>query len=146
LSHNDLGPIIIIVNANRIAVLDWEMAGYAPLEWVRTKFGICGALCVERVSSAGVERNSEWPVRVEQKLGGMGLPEVAEAYIKRASQRIPSTFSIVTVKTLGSHVLDGWMAMIFAGRHRSCHEHSRSGCRTGASAASVPLPHGACSV
>jgi hypothetical protein len=28
----------------------------------------CGALCVERVSSAGVERNGEYPVRVEKKL------------------------------------------------------------------------------
>ncbi|KAK4131037.1 hypothetical protein BT67DRAFT_445025 [Trichocladium antarcticum] len=61
-SHNDLGPTNLIVNGNRIVVLDWEMAGYAPLEWVRTKFAICGALCVERVSSAGIERNSEYPV------------------------------------------------------------------------------------
>jgi thiamine kinase-like enzyme len=29
LSHNDLGPTNIIVNGNRIVVLDWEMAGYA---------------------------------------------------------------------------------------------------------------------
>ena len=59
------------------------MAGYAPLEWVRTKFAICGALCVEPVSSTSVERNSEHPVRVEQKLGEMGFPEVTEAYNKR---------------------------------------------------------------
>ncbi|POR31094.1 Kinase-like domain-containing protein [Tolypocladium paradoxum] len=83
LSHNDLGPTNIIINGNRIVVLDWEMAGYAPLEWVRTKFAICGALCVERVSSTSVERNSEYPVRVEQKLGEMGFPEVTEAYNKR---------------------------------------------------------------
>ena len=43
LSHNDLGPTNIIINGNQIVVLDWEMAGYAPLEWVRTKFAICGA-------------------------------------------------------------------------------------------------------
>ncbi len=34
LSHNDLGPTNIIINGDRIVVLDWEMAGYAPLEWV----------------------------------------------------------------------------------------------------------------
>ncbi|KAK3320190.1 hypothetical protein B0T19DRAFT_283631 [Cercophora scortea] len=85
LSHNDLEPTNIIINGlgNRIMVLDWEMAGYAPLEWVRTKFAICGALCVERVSSTSVERNSEYPARVQQKLKEMGFPEVTEAYSKR---------------------------------------------------------------
>jgi hypothetical protein len=43
LSHNDLGPTNIMVDGKRVIVLDWELAGYAHLEWVRTKFGICGA-------------------------------------------------------------------------------------------------------
>jgi hypothetical protein len=80
LSHNDLGPTNIIINGDRIAVLDWEMAGYCPLGWVRTKFAICGALCVERVSSAGVEVDGEYRTRVEQKLGEMGFPDVTAAY------------------------------------------------------------------
>jgi len=86
LSHNDLGPTNIIVNGDRIAVLDWELAGYCPLAWVRTKFAICGALQVERVGSAGVETNSEYRVLVERKLGDMGFPEVTEAYerVKKA--------------------------------------------------------------
>ncbi|KND86162.1 hypothetical protein TOPH_09212 [Tolypocladium ophioglossoides CBS 100239] len=83
LSYNDLGPTNIIINGNLIVVLDWEIARYAPLEWVRTKFANYGALCVERVSSTSVERNSEYPVRVEQKLGEIGFPEVTEAYNKR---------------------------------------------------------------
>ncbi len=83
LSHNDLGPTNIIVNGDRIVVLDWELAGYCPLAWVRTKLAVCGALQVERVSSAGVERDGEYRVRVEQKLGDLGFPEVTEAY-KRA--------------------------------------------------------------
>ena len=33
LFHNDLGPSSIIVNGDRIAVIDCEMAGYALLEW-----------------------------------------------------------------------------------------------------------------
>ena len=52
LSHNGLGPTNIIVGGDRIAVFDWEMAGYAPLEWVRTQFAVCGVLNVERVTSA----------------------------------------------------------------------------------------------
>jgi hypothetical protein len=69
LSHNDLGPTNIIVNGDRIAVLDWELAGYCPLAWVRTKFAVCGALHAERVGSAGVEVNSEYRVRVERRAG-----------------------------------------------------------------------------
>lgn len=89
LSHNDLGPTNIIVKRDRIAVIDWEMAGYVPLEWVRTKFAICGALNVERVTRPSVVRDGEPPVlelddeyrmRVEQKLGEMGFPEVTAAY------------------------------------------------------------------
>ena len=83
LSHNDLGPTNIIINRDRIMVLDWELAGYAPLEWVRTKFAICGAMCAERVTGTGVERNGEYTGRVEKKLGEMGFPEVTEAYNKR---------------------------------------------------------------
>lgn len=90
LSHNDLGPTNIILGGGRIVVIDWEMAGYAPLEWVRTKFAICGALNVERVTRPDVvrdgeppvriEHNDEYRVRVEQRLGEMGFPEVTAAY------------------------------------------------------------------
>jgi hypothetical protein len=50
LSHNDLGPTNIIVNRGRIAVIDWEMARYIPLEWARTKFAARGVLKAERVT------------------------------------------------------------------------------------------------
>jgi serine/threonine protein kinase len=88
LSHNDLGPTNIIVDGDRIAVLDWELAGYCPLAWVRTKFAICPALHAERVGSAGVETDNEYRVRVEQKLGEMGFPEVREAYKKMERERL----------------------------------------------------------
>lgn len=80
LSHNDLGPTNIIVSGDFIAVIDFELAGYSPLAWVRTKFAVCGALQVERVGGAGVEHCGEYQVRVERKLGGMGFPHVTEAY------------------------------------------------------------------
>lgn len=86
-SHNDLGPTNIIVNGDRIAVIDFELAGYSPLAWVRTKFAVCGALQVERAGGAGVEHCSEYQVLVEQKLGGMGLPHVTEAYERMNAAR-----------------------------------------------------------
>ncbi|KAK4106889.1 hypothetical protein N658DRAFT_563606 [Parathielavia hyrcaniae] len=88
LPDNDLGPTSIVVNGDRIAVLSWEMAGYAPLAWVRTKFAICGALEVERVGGAGLETNPEYRVRVEKKLGEMGFTEVTAAYKKMANERL----------------------------------------------------------
>lgn len=83
LTHNDLGPTNIMVKGERIMVLDWELAGYVPLEWVRTKFGVCGAYCVERGRGAELERDFEYTCRVERKLGEMGFPEVIEGYNRR---------------------------------------------------------------
>ncbi|KAK4123974.1 hypothetical protein N657DRAFT_664059 [Parathielavia appendiculata] len=77
-SHNDLGTTNIIINEARIAVLDWELAGYCPLAWVRTKFAVCAAL----------HTDSEYRVRVEQKLGEMGFPEVKEEYKKMETERL----------------------------------------------------------
>ncbi|KAF7865827.1 hypothetical protein EAF04_005992 [Stromatinia cepivora] len=82
LSHNDLGPTNILINGDRITVIDWELAGYCPLAWVRTKFAICGALDVSRVVNGMLEIDGEYRVRVEKKLEGMGFPEVTEAYNK----------------------------------------------------------------
>ncbi|KAK3296832.1 kinase-like domain-containing protein [Chaetomium fimeti] len=94
LAHNDLGPTNIIVDGDRVVVIDWEMAGYVPLEWVRTKFAICGVFGVERVHRqpdgecpVRVERNGEYPMRVERGLGEMGFPEVTAAYKRMDDMR-----------------------------------------------------------
>ncbi|KAB5513029.1 hypothetical protein GE09DRAFT_1163633 [Coniochaeta sp. 2T2.1] len=88
LSHNDLGPTNIVIDNKRITVLDWEMAGYVSLEWVRTKFAVCGAMLAQRVGSTGVvETDGEYRKRVERRLGERGLPEVTEAYRRMAQAR-----------------------------------------------------------
>ncbi len=87
LSHNDLGPTNVIVRGDRIAVLDWELAGYSPMAWVRTKFAVCGVLHVERAGNAGIEIDCEYRIRVEQKLADMGFPEVTEAYQRMKKAR-----------------------------------------------------------
>ncbi|KAJ8068335.1 hypothetical protein OCU04_003897 [Sclerotinia nivalis] len=86
-SHNDLGPTNILVNGDRITIIDWELAGYCPLAWVRTKFAICGALNVSRVVNNTLEIDGEYRVRVEKKLEDMGFPEVTEAYNKMNKER-----------------------------------------------------------
>ncbi|KAI1148870.1 kinase-like domain-containing protein [Nemania diffusa] len=87
LSHNDLGPTNILISGDQIAVIDWDLAGYCPLAWVRTKFAVCGALDVERISATGAESDSAYRIQIERKLGHMGFPEVTEAYKKLEKAR-----------------------------------------------------------
>lgn len=86
-SHNDLGPTNILVDGDKVTVIDWELAGYCPLEWVRTKFAVCGALNVSRIRDNVYEVDDEYRVRVEKKLADMGFPEVTEAYNKMNEER-----------------------------------------------------------
>lgn len=38
--HYDLGPTDLLVNPSTgsLGIIDWELAGYVPIEWVKTKF------------------------------------------------------------------------------------------------------------
>ncbi|KAJ0159875.1 hypothetical protein CTA2_8968 [Colletotrichum tanaceti] len=90
LAHNDMGPYNVIVNLARmdndsVGIIDWEMAGYVPRHWVRTKFRVCFAMDFDFPGDAD-ERRSErvgWRRRVQQKLEQEDFPDVAEAYITR---------------------------------------------------------------
>ncbi len=45
--HCDLGPGNMLVepeNARGIGIIDWEVAGYVPREWVRTKFHLSAGM------------------------------------------------------------------------------------------------------
>lgn len=87
-SHNDLGLTnILIDNRNRLAVIDWDIAGYCPWAWMRTKFAICGALDVERVRK--VETDSKYRMLVEGGLKRLGFLEVTKAYkeLKKARSK-----------------------------------------------------------
>ncbi|KAH7016272.1 uncharacterized protein B0I36DRAFT_368835 [Microdochium trichocladiopsis] len=90
LSHNDLGPTNILVTETEteIAILDWELAGFSPLEWVRTKFAVCGALDMENQQKAkNVSHGPGYRVRIEQRLGDLGFPEATEAYKAMRTER-----------------------------------------------------------
>ncbi|KXJ85409.1 kinase-like domain-containing protein [Microdochium bolleyi] len=83
LSHNDLGPTNILVTetGNQIAILDWELAGYSPVEWIRTKFAVCGALDLDSNGKGGEATNGlDYRAWVEQRLRELGFPEVTEKY------------------------------------------------------------------
>ncbi|TVY40522.1 hypothetical protein LOCC1_G005335 [Lachnellula occidentalis] len=42
--HADLNPTNIIVNDQCVGIIDWEIAGYVPRGWIRTKFLISAAM------------------------------------------------------------------------------------------------------
>lgn len=77
--HNDLGPGNILIHCGehrKIGIIDWELAGYVPLEWIRTKFAVgYGMDCDEKDNNP-----TEWRLRVEQQLGQEGFPAVTDAW------------------------------------------------------------------
>lgn len=90
LSHNDMGPYNVIVNLVRtdndsVGIIDWEMAGFVPRDWIRTKFRICQAMDFD-FPGHGNERRSErieWRRRVQLKLEQDGFDDVSQSYMAR---------------------------------------------------------------
>ncbi|KAI2733763.1 hypothetical protein CBS147332_778 [Penicillium roqueforti] len=79
--HCDLGPtnILVDISTGSLGIIDWELAGYIPIEWVRTKFRI----------SAGMDFNygneyskKDWRRQVAQRLEKMGYNDVLDAWWK----------------------------------------------------------------
>ena len=79
--HCDLGPTNLLVNTSTgsLGIIDWELAGYVPIEWIRTKFRL----------SAGMDFNygdedskKDWRRRVAQHLEKMGYRDVVDAWWK----------------------------------------------------------------
>lgn len=79
--HCDLGPTNLLVNPSTgsLGIIDWELAGYVPVQWVRTKFRL----------SAGMDFNhgdddskKDWRRRVAQHLEKMGYSDVVDAWWK----------------------------------------------------------------
>lgn len=50
-----MGPTNVLMDLTdedecKVGIIVWEMTGFVPLEWVRTKFLVCWASDLERVS------------------------------------------------------------------------------------------------
>jgi serine/threonine protein kinase len=84
LSHCDMGPTNVLVDLSdgcKVGIIDWEVTGFVPMSWIRTKFCVCGAMNFD-FAAEDVERRKEWRERVQLQLDGEGFPEVAEAWTK----------------------------------------------------------------
>lgn len=77
--HCDLGPgnIIVDLEKKRIGIIDWESAGWVPIEWVRTKFRISSGMDLDDFKD---EERVEWRKRVQLELGERGFPEAANKW------------------------------------------------------------------
>ncbi|KAK8048459.1 hypothetical protein PG994_010189 [Apiospora phragmitis] len=81
--HCDLGPgnIIVDVNDRSIGIIDWEIAGFVPWEWLRTKFRLSSGLDLPWED----ESRLEYRRRVGVAMGEQRFPDVVDAYLARGA-------------------------------------------------------------
>ncbi|AEO64257.1 uncharacterized protein THITE_2110209 [Thermothielavioides terrestris NRRL 8126] len=78
--HCDLGPGNIIVNLKErsLGVVDWEMVGFVPREWIRTKVRVSSGLDLPGDDD---EVRQEWRRRLQRRLAQNGFPEIADRWM-----------------------------------------------------------------
>ncbi|CAG7999862.1 unnamed protein product [Penicillium salamii] len=76
--HCDLGPtnILVDVATGSLGIIDWELAGYVPIEWVRTKFRISAVMDFDYGDEWS---KKDWRRKVAQHLEKMGYNDFLDA-------------------------------------------------------------------
>ncbi|KAJ5145997.1 uncharacterized protein N7515_000561 [Penicillium bovifimosum] len=79
--HCDLGPtnILVDVSTGSLGIIDWELAGYVRIEWVRTKFRLSAGMDFDYGDE---DSKKDWRRKVAQQLEKMGYNDVADAWWK----------------------------------------------------------------
>jgi serine/threonine protein kinase len=79
--HCDLGPTNILVDPDSggIGIIDWEIAGYVPKEWVRTKFQLSSGMGFPTGDDEDARR--DWRRMVARELQAMGFPEAIDGWL-----------------------------------------------------------------
>jgi hypothetical protein len=75
--HCDLGPSNVLIDManDSIGIIDWETAGFVPMEWIRTKFRVSSGMNL----SSGDEL--DWRRRVMFYMGQMGFTDVVARFV-----------------------------------------------------------------
>ncbi|KAF2861220.1 hypothetical protein K470DRAFT_215586 [Piedraia hortae CBS 480.64] len=87
LQHCDLGPLNVLydVNTRKASVIDFEIAGYAPREWIRTSFDCRLAMAFEcediGAEDPNDEKRFEWQLGVSRDLEEMGFETARDSWI-----------------------------------------------------------------
>lgn len=85
LHHCDMGPTNVIVDYTEgctVGLIDWEVTGFVPKAWIRTKFLVCWGMDFD-FPGEDVEKSKDWRQRVQVQLGQEGFCEVADAWKDR---------------------------------------------------------------
>ncbi|KAI0191353.1 hypothetical protein F4808DRAFT_453689 [Astrocystis sublimbata] len=85
LHHCDMGPTNVIVdqtNGCTVGLIDWEVTGFVPKAWIRTKFCVCWAMDLD-FPGEDSEKSKDWRHRIQLRLAQEGYTEVAEAWSSR---------------------------------------------------------------
>ncbi|KAF2760068.1 hypothetical protein EJ05DRAFT_271274 [Pseudovirgaria hyperparasitica] len=81
--HADLGPTNIIVehepNTGRIGIIDFEISGYFPLGWIRTKFRLSSGMNFSAMAS---DNAIAWRAGIQKMLEAKGFEDYSQAWIK----------------------------------------------------------------
>ncbi|OBT47676.1 hypothetical protein VE00_02181 [Pseudogymnoascus sp. WSF 3629] len=80
-NHADLGPTNIIVedepNSGKVGIIDFEIAGYFPRSWIRTKFRISSGMDLSPLAD---DNPHWWRSEVQRALGANGFDDVVKAW------------------------------------------------------------------
>ncbi len=90
LHHCDMGPTNVIVDHTEgctVGLIDWEVTGFVPKAWIRTKFLVCWGMDFD-LPGDDVDKSKDWRQRVQLQLGQEGFPEVADAWKERFKRSI----------------------------------------------------------
>jgi aminoglycoside phosphotransferase len=79
--HCDLGPtnILVDVSTGSLGIIDWEISGYVPVEWVRTKFRLSSGMDLG-LNCGDEDSRRDWRRGVANRLGMMGYGDVVDAW------------------------------------------------------------------
>lgn len=81
--HADLGPTNIIVedkpNSGEVGIIDFEISGYFPRGWIRTKFRISSGM---DLSASATNNQTWWRAEVQKALGANGFEDYSQAWIE----------------------------------------------------------------
>jgi hypothetical protein len=78
--HLDLGPGNVIVDPaqDSIGIIDWELAGYVPREWVKTKFNLSSGM---DFPTADASERSDWRRLVASRLAEIGFTDAIDGWL-----------------------------------------------------------------
>ena len=81
--HADFGPSNIIVedepNLGNVAIIDFEISGYFPRSWIRSKFRLSSGMDLSDEASGFLTR---WRSEIQKALEANGFDDFAHAWMK----------------------------------------------------------------